>query len=58
MKVRAASENSAKGGSKAANDYGRAIADVLRVRMPPFVTFHALCGGAVFFSTLGVTIGG
>ncbi|WP_396643392.1 hypothetical protein [Microbacterium sp.] len=40
-----------------AADYGRAIVDVVRGRMPRHVTFHALFAGVVYFSCLGVCIG-
>ena len=43
--------------SPSGGDYGRAIADVFRGRMPPKVAFHSLFSPVVFFSCLGVCIG-
>ena len=37
-------------------DYGRAIRDVFRGRMPRAVTFHALFAGVVYFSCLAACI--
>jgi hypothetical protein len=42
---------------ESAADYGGAIVDVFRGRMPPAVTFHAAFSAAVFFPCLGVCIG-
>lgn len=38
-------------------DYGAAVVDVFRGRLPAPVVFHALFAGVVFFSALGVCIG-
>jgi hypothetical protein len=39
------------------SDYGTAISRALRGRLPPWVTFHALFAGVVYFTCLGVCIG-
>lgn len=38
-------------------DYGTAIADTFRGRLPRRVVFHALFAGVVYFTCLGVCIG-
>jgi hypothetical protein len=43
--------------TKRLSDYGRAVVDVFRGRLPGPVVFHALFAGVVFFSALGVCIG-
>lgn len=43
--------------TKRLSDYGGAVVDVFRGRLPGPVVFHALFAGVVFFSALGVCIG-
>jgi hypothetical protein len=43
--------------SRGWSDYGRAIADTFRGRLPRPVVFHALFSAVVYFSCLGVCIG-